>query len=98
MQTKNLSCDDIVSSIRIDKLFYYLRFAKSRSIAEKLCEKGHVRLDGNRIKGGHEKIGIGSVITFARGDNVVILHLDAIPVRRGSAKEAQSHYQLLNQA
>lgn len=84
-------------NIRIDKLFYYLRFAKSRAIAHKLCDNGHVRVNGNRIKGAHEKIYIGAIITFALGDNVIIISIEAIPIRRGSASYAQTHYKILGQ-
>lgn len=83
-------------SIRIDKLFYYLRLAKSRSIAQKICESGYVRMDGKRIVLGHEKAEIGSTITMPRGNAILIFTLNAIPRRRGSAREAQSHYQIID--
>lgn len=82
--------------IRIDKLFYYLRLTKSRSISQKICETGHVRMDGKRIISGHEKAQIGSTITMPHGDTILIFTLDDIPKRRGSAKEAQVHYQIIN--
>lgn len=82
-------------TIRIDKLFYYLRLAKSRSISQSICESGHVRMDGKRIVSGHEKARCGSTITMPRGDAILIFTLDIIPKRRGSAKKAQSHYQII---
>lgn len=85
-----------IDNIRIDKLLYYLRFAKSRSIAHKICEKGHVRMDRKRIMSGHEKVHIGSTITLPCGDAIIIFTVDNIPKRRGSATEAQSHYRIIN--
>ena len=85
-----------IEIIRIDKLLYYLRFAKSRSISQKICETGHVRMDGKRIISGHEKVQIGSTITMPRGDAIIIFIVDNIPKRRGSATEAQSHYHIIN--
>ncbi len=85
-----------IERIRVDKLLYYLRFAKSRSVAQKICETGHVRMDGKRIITGHEKAQIGSTITLPRGDIVMIFIVDNIPKRRGSAKEAQSYYQAMD--
>lgn len=85
-----------IGSIRIDKLFYYLRLAKSRSISQKMCEAGHIRMDGKRIITGHEQAQIGSIITLPRGDAILIFALSVIPKRRGSAKETLSHYDILN--
>src|SRR3546814_14553614 len=36
-------------SIRLDKLLWYLRFARSRSIAQAMVAAGHIRLDGRRV-------------------------------------------------
>ena len=90
--------EDEVSSIRVDKLLYYLRFAKSRSIAQKICETGYVRMDGRRTLHGHDQVQIGSVITMPRSKDVMIIKICDIPKRRGPSLEAQSHYILLNKS
>lgn len=96
MQSEIISVGDDASVIRIDKLFYYLRFAKTRAIAQKMCKKRFVRLNGKRVQSGHEKVVIGSLITMPRGDDIITIAIEAIPPRRGSAPEAQSHYHVIN--
>ena len=36
-------------SIRLDKLLWFLRFARSRSLAQAVVAAGHIRLDGRRV-------------------------------------------------
>ena len=35
--------------MRIDKLLWYLRLAKTRSIAQRLVAEGHIRRNGARV-------------------------------------------------
>lgn len=82
--------------MRIDKLLWYLRLARSRSIAQTMAEDGHLRLNGRRIDRAHQKVASGDVLTVALGHNVQVLELLALPVRRGPAPEARSHYRVLD--
>jgi ferredoxin len=80
------------STIRLDKLIWYLRFAKSRSIAQKNLASGHVRINGVRAEKLHACVRIGDVITLPLGNSVRVIQLVKIPVRRGPAPEAAAHY------
>ncbi|VWX53752.1 RNA-binding S4 domain-containing protein [Novosphingobium sp. 9U] len=82
--------------MRIDKVLWYLRLAKSRSIAQAMAQEGHIRLNGRRIERAHQPIVVGDVLTLAVGSEVRVLELLAIPVRRGPAPEARSHYRVLD--
>ncbi len=55
-----------------------------------------MRLDGQRIKHGHTQAQIGSIITMPRGNDVIVFELLHIPNRRGPAREAAGHYNLIN--
>ncbi len=82
-------------SIRIDQLLYFLRLAKSRSIAQLWARSGHVRADGTRVQKSSATVVAGSIITFPKGEEIISFRLIAVPHRRGPAQEAQRHYQLL---
>lgn len=82
--------------MRIDKLLWYLRLARSRAVAQAMAEEGHMRVNGRRIDRAHQKIVAGDVLTVAAGPRVQVLELLALPVRRGPAPEARTHYRVLD--
>lgn len=76
------------ATIRIDKLIWYLRFAKSRSLAQAIVEKGRIRLNGHRVtKPGHV-VRIGDVLTLMIQGEVQAIRIRILPTRRGPASEA----------
>jgi ribosome-associated heat shock protein Hsp15 len=83
--------------MRIDKLLWYLRLAKTRSIAQAMAEQGHMRLNGRRVDRAHQKVASGDVITVPLGPKVRVIELLALPQRRGPAPEAQSCYRVLDE-
>jgi ribosome-associated heat shock protein Hsp15 len=82
--------------LRIDKLLFFLRFAKSRTLAQAWAEAGHIRVNGRRVEKGSLSIAIGDIITLPIGETVVTLKLLSIPFRRGPADEAMLCYALIN--
>lgn len=84
--------------MRIDKLLWYLRLAKTRNIAQSMVEEGHIRLNGRRIDRAHQKIAPGDVLVIPLGKAVKVMEIVALPHRRGPATEAQSCYKWLDTA
>jgi ribosome-associated heat shock protein Hsp15 len=82
--------------LRIDKLLFFLRFAKSRTLAQGWAEAGHIRVNGRRVEKASAPIAKGDVITMPIGEAVVTVQLLSLPVRRGPACEAQLCYQLID--
>lgn len=82
--------------MRIDKLLWYLRLARTRTVAQALAEGGHIRVNGRRVDRAHLKIGTGDVLTVPVGQGVQVFELLALPVRRGPAPEARTHYRVLD--
>jgi ribosome-associated heat shock protein Hsp15 len=82
--------------LRIDKLLFCLRFAKSRTLAQAWAETGHIRVNGRRVEKASLPIAIGDVITLPMGESVVTFKLLATPVRRGPASEAGLCYQRID--
>ena len=61
--------------MRIDKLLWYLRLARSRSIAQGMAEEGHLRLNGRRIDRAHQKVACGDVLTIPMRPDTESLNL-----------------------
>lgn len=82
--------------MRLDRLLYYLRFAKSRSLAHDLAANGHLRRNGTRVLRASAPVEAGDVLTFMQGGHVRVVEILALPQRRGPASEARSCYRDLD--
>lgn len=83
------------SSLRIDKLLFFLRIAKSRTLAQDWVEAGHIRINGVRVHKASHNVHEGDVITLPKGEIVMAIKLLELPSRRGAPQEAQTWYQLM---
>jgi ribosome-associated heat shock protein Hsp15 len=81
--------------VRIDRFLSFIRLVKSRSLAQKIVDAGHVRIDGKRVERHSEDVRPGSVIALPLRDRVRILRVLALPVRRGPTVEARRCYEEL---
>ena len=81
--------------MRIDRFLYFIRLAKSRTLAQAIIDGGHVRIDGQRVEKHSEEVRPGSVIALPLHDRVRVLRVLALPRRRGPAAEARACYQEL---
>ena len=84
--------------MRIDKLLWFLRFTKTRGIAQAMVEAGHIRVNGRRIERAHQGVGIGDVMVLPLPSGVRVVEILALPARRGPPPEAQSCYRVLDEA
>ena len=84
------------NALRIDKLLWHLRLAKSRTSAQRSIEAAHMRVNGSRIEHAHRLIHVGDIITLPRGEDVLTIRIDQIPLRRGPAPEAIKCYSFLS--
>lgn len=85
-------------SIRLDKLLWYLRFARSRSIAQAMVAAGHIRLDGRRVSRASVAVHPGATLVLPVGERIEVIRLLTLPPRRGPAPEAQACYERLTPA
>jgi ribosome-associated heat shock protein Hsp15 len=65
---------------------------KTRSLAAKLAQSGHVRLNGRRIEAAARPVRVGDVLTIALERTVRVLRVAALGDRRGPAAEARTLY------
>src|SRR5690606_33540166 len=72
-------------SIRLDKLLWYLRFARSRSLAQALIAAGHIRLDGRPVTRASWAVPAGRTLARPAGARIGGLRLPSPPRPRGPA-------------
>jgi len=77
---------------RLDKWLWHARFVKSRSLAAKLVEDGHIRVNRQRVLKASTTVKCGDVVTAAIHNRVRIIEVIAIGDRRGPPSEAQTLY------
>ncbi len=83
--------------MRIDKLLWFLRFAKSRSLAQALVGEGHIRHNGRRVERCSHNVGTGDVLVLPLPQGVQVIELLTLPGRRGPADEARGCYRQIEQ-
>lgn len=81
--------------MRIDRLLFFIRLVKSRTLAQNVIEKGYVRIDGKRVEKPSEEVQVGSIVALPLRGEVRILRLVSLPTRRGPAPEARACYEEL---
>src|SRR5258708_22843597 len=88
----------MADGVRIDKWLWHARFYRSRSLAQAAAASGLIRLNGVRIQKASANVGRGDVLTLPRGREIVAVRVQALALRRGPAREAQTLYALLPEA
>lgn len=78
---------------RLDKWLWFARFAKSRTLAAKLCAEGRVRINRVVVKKPSAAVRVGDVLTFPQGPYVRVIRVLLPGVRRGPAVEARTLYE-----
>lgn len=78
--------------MRIDKFLWFARITKTRALAQRLAEAGHIRIDGRRIDRAHAVVKSGTTITMMIHDRVRIFRIEMLPERRGPPAEARACY------
>lgn len=77
--------------LRIDKWLWFTRFYKTRALAAKAVNGGHVKINGVRAKPS-ANVKQGDIIEIIRDQLPWRLEAGPLPVRRGPATEARQCY------
>ena len=77
---------------RVDKWLWHARVVKTRTLAQKLAESGHVRLNGGRVDASSQTVKPGDVLTIALEERVRVLEILGFAERRGNAATAAALY------
>ena len=78
---------------RVDKWLFFARAVKSRSLAAKLVQAGHVRLNRDKIDQAAHAVKPGDVLTIRLDQRVLVWRVLAPGARRGPAEEARMLYE-----
>lgn len=79
-------------TLRLDKWLWFARLAKSRSQAAHLCEARRLRVDGRVVEKPSATVRAGAVLSFAHGDGVRVVRVDALGDHRGPYPQARLLY------
>lgn len=79
--------------IRIDKWLWYARVLKTRSLASKAVQAGHIRVNRNKVTSASHGLKVDDVLTIALHSQIKVLKVEALGSRRGPAPEAALLYE-----
>ena len=77
---------------RLDRWLWCARFAKSRSLAARLCTSERVTLGGAMVQKAHQAVRVGDRLTLRLGRFQRRIEVLALAHRRGPASEARTLY------
>ena len=83
---------------RLDKWLVYARFVKTREIAQKLVERGHVRINAMRTRKPDRTVQVDDVLTLALPHGTFVVRIMSVAERRGSAHDAQMLYETVSES
>ena len=78
---------------RIDRWLWHARLVRTRDAAAALASRGHVRVNGARIRAPGRMVRTGDVITVALERDVRVLKVKGFVNRRGPAGADQILYE-----
>ena len=94
MSPAKVSPDD--NARRLDLWLWFARLFKSRTLATRFVQSGRLRVNNKVIKKAHHNLRVGDVLTFPKTDQVRVVKLLDVGLRRGPAPEAQALYEDLS--
>ena len=72
---------------------WFARFAKSRSLAARLCAAGAVTINGSTVTKPNQAVRVGDIVMVPQGGWQRTVRVCALGVRRGPASEARLLYE-----
>lgn len=83
----------MADSQRLDKWLWCARFFKTRALAARFCDDGHLRVSGQVTHKAHYAVRPGDVLTFPLGPHIRVIKIIELADRRGPPAEARSLYE-----
>ena len=84
-----------IESLRADKWLWTCRFFRSRLISGKMIRFGKIRVNGQKLKKTSSPIRVGDVVTLPKQNEILVVRVLSLPLRRGSAKSSQDWYETI---
>jgi ribosome-associated heat shock protein Hsp15 len=86
-----MTTEEKTDNHRLDKWLWHARFFKTRSLATAAINGGKVHLNAERVKPAH-RVRVGDRLSLSLQGIVGEFEVLGLPVRRGPAAEALTHY------
>jgi ribosome-associated heat shock protein Hsp15 len=87
------TADDERTKTRLDQWLWFARFAKSRSLAARLCAAGAIAVNGSPVKKANHLIRVGDIVLVPQGGWQHTVRVASLGMRRGPAIEARLLYE-----
>lgn len=84
-----------LSKTRLDKWLWCARFLKTRNAATVFCTETRIRINGRAVQKGGAFVQVGDILTFAWHNQILVLEIIAVALKRGPAPEAKKLYKEL---
>jgi ribosome-associated heat shock protein Hsp15 len=81
------------TSRRLDQWLWFARFAKSRSLAARLCAAGAISVNGVTVGKANHAVKVGDSVVVAQRGWRRTVRVVALGVRRGPAGEARTLFE-----
>ena len=89
--------DDNPDRQRLDKWLVYSRFVKTRELAQRLVERGRVRVNGARMQKPDRPVLVDDVLTLVLPHGTFVVRVASVAERRVSPRDAQELYVVLSE-
>ena len=80
------------TALRLDKWLWFARLAKSRTAAQDLCESRRLRIDGRVVDRASALVRAGAVLSFPKGDEVIVVRVEGLAAARCPYDDARHLY------
>jgi len=87
------NCAPERAKTRLDQWLWFARFAKSRSLAARLCAAGAVAINGSTVTKPNQAVRVGDIVIVPQGGWRLTIRVCALGLRRGPASEARLLYE-----
>ena len=82
---------------RLDKWLVYSRFVKTRELAQRLVERGRVRVNGARMQKPDRPVLVDDVLTLVLPHGTFVVRVTSVAERRVSPRDVQDLYVVLSE-
>lgn len=82
---------------RLDKWLVYARFVKTRELAQRLIERGRVRVNSARMQKPDRPVLVDDILTLVLPHGTFVVQVKSVAERRVSPREAQELYVVLSE-
>ena len=85
---------ECLKKMRLDKFLKVSRLVKRRTVANELCDGGHVQINGKVVKPAVEVV-VGDTLRLRLGNRILTVQVQEVPQRPPPVQEASRLYQVL---